>query len=104
MLPAPMEILEVNDGESVTIHIIGWTKDQGIIRPAHAPAGKAIDILRVHVPPEDKLTFPRYWDVTGLGTIAQLEPLLAGGNFKDRAFKISAFGVGPKKRYSVEIV
>jgi hypothetical protein len=104
MLPAPMEILEVNDGESLTIHIIGWTKDQGIIRPAHAPAGKAIDILRVNVPPEDKPTFPYYWDITGQGAIAQLLPLLEGGNFKDRAFKLSAFGVGPKKRYAVEVV
>lgn len=104
MLPAPMEILEINDGESLTFHITGWLKDQGIIRPSHAPAGKAIDILRVAVPPGDKPTFPFYWDVTSAGAIAQLLPLLESGSYKDRAFKLSATGVGPKKRYAVEVV
>ncbi len=104
MLSAPMEILELNDGESLEIHIDSWLLDQGIIRPTHAPGGKAIDILRVYVPNTDKKTFPYYWDITGQGAIAQLKPLLESGSYKDRTFKLSASGVGPKKRYAVEVV
>jgi hypothetical protein len=104
MLSAPMEILEVNDGESLTIHVDTWLHEDAIIRPSHAPAGKAIKVLRVFVPKTDKAAFPYYWDITGQGAIAQLLPLLESGSYTDRAFKLSASGVGPKKRYAVEVL
>ena len=104
MLLAPMEILELRDGDSVSFHVTQFQFDDAIIKPAHAPQGKVIQVLRVHVPKEDKLFFPYYWDVTGGGAIAQLRPLLESGAYKDRAFKVTAHGEGTKKRHTVEVV
>lgn len=104
MLPAPMEILELHDGESASFHVTQFQLDEGIIRPAHAPAGKAIRILRVHVQPTDKKTFPYYWDITGSGAIAQLLPMLEAEGFRDREIKITATGEGAKKRHMVSFL
>jgi hypothetical protein len=99
-----MEILELEDGESKTFHVHAHQLDDAIIRPAHAPAGKAIKVLRVHILPGEKPTFPFYWDITGSGAIAQLAPLLDSGNYKGRKFKITAIGAGVKKRHTVEVL
>lgn len=104
MLEAPMEILELNDGESATFTVTAHQIDAGTIKPASAPGGKLIRILRVHILKTDKPTFPYYWDITGAGAIAQLLPLLDSGAYKDRAFKITAMGDGVKKRHAVEVV
>lgn len=104
MLSSPMEILELNDGESATFHVHAHQLDDAIIRPAHAPAGKAIKVLRVYILVGEKPTFPYYWDITGAGAIAQLVPLLDSGAYKDRQFKITAIGAGVKKRHAVEVV
>ena len=104
MLASPMEILELEDGVATSFHIVAYQVDEGIIRPAHAPAGKAIRILRLHVPKADKEMFPQYWDVTGAGAIAQLLPLLESGAYKDHLFTLTAHGAGVKKRYSMEVV
>ena len=104
MLSSPMEILELNDGESASFHVEQFQVDEGIIRPAHAPGGKAIKILRVHVQKADKPTFPFYWDITGAGAIAQLVPLLEAGAFQGRVFKLTALGSGVKKRHALEVI
>jgi hypothetical protein len=103
MLSSPMEILELNDGESKTFHVHAHQIDDAIIRPAHAPGGKAIKVLRVHILEGEKPTFPYYWDITGAGAIAQLTPLLESGAYKDREFKITAIGSGVQKRHQVEV-
>lgn len=103
MLSGPMEILELNDGESLTVHVTAWTLDDAIIRPAHAPAGKAIKVLRLQVLQTDKKTFPYYYDVTAMGAIAQLQPWLEKPDFKDKSFTLTAAGSGPKKRYSLGV-
>lgn len=103
MLSGPMEILELNDGESIVLHVTGWTLDDAIIRPAHAPAGKAIKVLRLTVPATDKKTFPYYFDVTAMGAIAQLTPWLEKPGFEGKVFTLTASGAGPKKRYSVGV-
>lgn len=104
MLSSPMEILELNDGESAVFHVHAFQTDDAIIKPAHAPQGKVIRVLRVHILQGEKPTFPYYWDITGAGAIAQLSPLLESGAYKDREFKITAIGAGVKKRHQVEVV
>ena len=103
MLPGPMEILELSDGESYSFHVLNFQIDEGIIRPARAPGGKAIRILRVHVPATDKPTFPFYWDITGQGAVAQMLPLLENRQYQGRTFTLRASGAGPKKRYALEV-
>jgi hypothetical protein len=104
MLSSPMEILELNDGESATFTPTAHQLDDAIIKPAHAPQGKVIKVLRIHILQSDKATFPYYWDVTGAGAIAQLTPLLDSGAYKDRQMKITALGSGVKKRHLVEVL
>jgi len=104
MLSSPMEILELNDGESKTFHVHAHQIDDAIIKPAHAPQGKVIKVLRVHILAGEKPTFPYYWDITGAGAIAQLTPLLDSGAYKDREIKITAIGSGVQKRHQVEVI
>ncbi len=103
MLPEPMEILELGDGDSFPLRILRWEKEDAIIRPAHAPAGKAVAVLRVHVPPETKAMSPFYWDITGKGAIALLMPYLQKPGFEKLTFVLGAVGVAPKKRFSLEV-
>ena len=103
MLSGPMEILELNDGESISLHVTGWTLDDAIIRPAHAPQGKAIKVLRLNVLQTDKKSFPYYYDVTAMGAIAQLTPWLEKPGYEGKTFTLTAAGDGPKKRYSVGV-
>ena len=103
MLPAPMEILEIPDGKSATFRVTHFQLDDAIIKPAHAPQGKAIKVLRVHVPPNEKPTPPYYWDITGLGAQAQLLPFLEQQNFGSKRFTLHAIGEAPKKRFRLEV-
>jgi len=103
MLSEPMEILEIGDATSVKLRILRWEKEEAIIRPAHAPAGKAIPVLRVHVPPETKEMSPYYWDITGKGAQALLLPYLQQPGYEKKTFVLSAVGVAPKKRFSLEV-
>ncbi len=103
MLSEPMEILELGDGSSFPLRVLRWEKDEAIIRPAHAPQGKGITVLRVHVRAEDKATTPLYWDITGKGAIALLLPQLTQPGFEKKTFVLSAVGVAPKKRFSLEV-
>jgi hypothetical protein len=103
MLAEPMEILEIGDGTSVPLRILRWEKEDAIIRPAHAPQGKAIPVLRVHVRPEDKASSPFYWDITGKGAVALLMPYLQQPGYEKKTFVLSAVGVAPKKRFSLEV-
>jgi hypothetical protein len=103
MLSEPMEILELGDGSSFPLVILRWEKEDAIIRPAHAPQGKAIPVLRVHVPPSTKPTGPAYWDITGKGAVALLMPYLQQPGYEKKTFVLSAVGVAPKKRFSLEV-
>ncbi len=103
MLSEPMEILELEDGSSFPLRIIRWEKEETIIRPKHALGGKAVPVLRVHVRPEDKASSPFYWDITGKGAVALLMPYLQQPGFEKRTFILSALGVAPKKRFSLEV-
>lgn len=104
MLSAPMEIMELKDGESAAFHVTAFQVDEAIIKPAHAPGGKVIRVLRVHVLQSEKPTFPYYWDITGAGAIAQLLPLLEAGADKTVSFKLTALGDGPRKRHTLEVI
>lgn len=103
MLSEPMEILELPSGSSFPLRIKKFEQGDVIIRPAHMPQGKAINVLRVHVDPKDKATAPFYWDITGKGAIALLLPHLQVAGFEKRTFTLSAVGEAPKKRFSLEV-
>ena len=104
-LPGPYEILELRDGESVTLKIRDWRLGIMRIRPrfAGAPPEKVIKVLRLYVPRETKPVGPDYWDVTSQTLIYQLLPFLQAPDFRAKSFRITAFGVAPRKRFTVEV-
>jgi hypothetical protein len=104
MLQGPSEIFEIEDGVTVDLSISSWVIDQAVIRPAHAPQGKVIEVLRVFVPTSAKAHFPYYWDITATTLIAQLRPWLEKPGFETKKFRVTAHGAGVQKRFALEVV
>lgn len=105
-LPGPYEMLELADGASVRLLVTSWERGSMVIHPRWpgAPAEKEIPVLRVHVPEEVKPYPPRYFDITSKTLQAQLLPLLAVADFGDYAYIVTAHGVAPRKRFTLERV
>ena len=104
LLPQPFEILELNDGQSITLTIESWEEGEAIIHPRYKEGSKRIKVLRVTVPQAEKEFFPHYWDITAITAVAQLKPLLEAELHKRRKFRITKHGVAPKARFTIETV
>lgn len=98
-----MEILDLQDRESRTFRVVRFEQGEGKIKTDEAPDGKLVEICRVHVPLEDKLTGPPYWDITSKTLCAQILPLLKDPVQVKRRFTVTAHGVRPRKRFSLEV-
>jgi len=104
LVPGPYEILELRDGESIELRVVRWLLGYMEIRPRFAPGTvKRIRVLRLWVPREVKPIGVDYWDITSQTLIAQLEPWLRRADFRRLRFTIKAFGVAPRKRFTVEV-
>jgi len=106
MLSEPYEIMELADGQDVTLAITRWELGRMLIKPRYpgAPASKEIQALRLHVPAGRKLLGPPFWDVTSQTLIAQLKPHLDDLARTGRAFRITAHGQAPRKRFTLELL
>ena len=104
-LPPPYEILELRDGESIALKIVDWRLGTMRIHPRFpgAPPEKIIKVLRLYVPREMKKVGPNYWDITAQTLVYQLLPFLQDPRFREKTFKITAYGVAPRKRFTVEV-
>lgn len=102
-LPGPYEIFELTDGQTAQIRITGWQQGNVTIHPAHQPAGKLINALRVQVTKETKSTFPPYWDITSQRLQAQIVPYLEQSGYQDKVFTVTKHGVAPKARFTLEV-
>ena len=105
VIPEPMELLELANGQSTTFHVESWELGETVIHPTWpgAPPEKRINVLRVVVPSTDKPLFPHYWDVTSKTLIAQMLPYLQASGFEKKSFTITAHGEAPKKRFTLDI-
>ena len=101
-LQGPVELLELQDGQSASFRALRYDKGTLKIFPRTVQQGKIITALRVHVPPEDKPLFPHYWDLTATTLVAQLEPHLQRPDITRLRFKITARGISVHKRFEVE--
>jgi len=104
-LAGPYEVFELSDKQSLELLITGYQKGEVEIHPryAGAPASKTVMAMRVFVDPTTKAMGPAWWDITSQTLIAQLEPFLANVAKAPRRVKLTAHGVAPSKRYSVEL-
>lgn len=105
MLPEPFDILDLADGQSITLKISSYEIGSGVIHPKYpgAPASQRIRILRVHVPPEYKETVPDYWDITATRLIAGMLAYLERPGFQDKVFTITKIGVRPTARFTLKV-
>jgi len=103
-LPGPYEILELRDGETAILQIVSWERGSIVIHPRYpgAPPEKEIPVLRVHVPETVKPYPPRYYDITAKTLQAQLLPLLTEPGYENYEYVITAHGVAPRKRFTLE--
>lgn len=97
-LQGPFEILELGSGESRSFRVERWEVGSSMIHPPHLPEGKVLRTIRVHVPKEDKPTFPFYWDLLAKTLVVQIEPHLQRPDLRELRFTITAQGPPPPKR------
>ena len=98
-----LEILELADGEARSLIITDWQLGEATIVPKVGPPAKRIRVLRVSVPPQDKVLGPAYWDITGQTLIEQLLPYLRQPDYQRRRFTITKHGIPPAARFQVRV-
>jgi len=103
VLPQPYEILELGDGESITLKITSWKLGKITIQPKYLRAPKEVRTLRVWVPEGYKTFEPRYFDITSQTLIYQLLPHLEVPDFTKKLFLITKHGVAPHARFTLEV-
>ena len=103
-LPGPYEILELNDGQTIDLHVEQFEQGRAVITPRDGRPPHEVPFLRVHVPPADKDTLPHYWDVTAKHLIAGLLGYLDAGLRAGRTFRITKHGKPPKARFTLDVL
>ncbi len=103
-LAPPLQPIELEEGQSRSFTALRWETGEAIITPGHAPQGKKINVLRIHVRPEDAPGFPHYIDITSARLFAQLRPQLDITGRLIVRWTITAHGIAPKKYFTVERV
>ena len=98
---APMEFLDLADGESRTFRVLRAERGTAMITPAGSGAPKEIPVVRLHVAPQDKPAGPPYVDVSSRTLQAQLAAAVDRPGLLPRIFTFTARGVAPAKRYEV---
>ncbi len=102
-LEPPIELLNLpSEGELVT-RVTRMEESETFIKPGRAPQGVNVQVIRLHVPPEDKPTAPLWWDVTATTLHPSLRAQLPGAIAEKRWIRIRKFGVAPRARFSLEV-
>lgn len=101
VLPGPYEIYEWRDGEERVFTIERYEVGELEIHPRDGRPPKMIQVLRVHVPVEEKPAFPHYWDLTSSRLVAQLQSVLGAHRGSRRQVKVTAIGQAPRTHFSV---
>ena len=106
VLESPMSFLELEDGQSVTYHVMDWQRGRAQVARPWMPAGDQtwVEVLRMHVLKSEKPMYPHYVDVGQKTLIPQLVPILPRARAEEAGIRIGAVGTGPKKRFSVGLV
>lgn len=102
-LPAPAALIDWRPDMTVAFVPVKWELGTDRIFPPHAPTGKDVRVLRVHVREQDVEHFPRYHDFTAESVIAQLQPMLDDAIGRRKMVTITARGIPPKRRFTVEV-
>lgn len=103
-LAGPIEFLDLKDRESQDLKIVSWERGITLIHTTRRGRELDVDIpvLRVHVTAAVKPLPPRYFDISSKTLQAQLLPLLLQRGFEGWTYRVTAYGVAPRKRFSLE--
>ena len=101
-LERPYSMLDLRDGDSVAFTVLRHERGSTVITPPHAPNGKMVPVLRVHVRPDEKPDFPHWYDITSTRLVAQLGAMLDTVGAQVAKYRITARGIPPKRYFSVE--
>jgi len=101
-LPWPYEFLELADGETRELRIVGYRLGKTTIQPRDGRPPTTIPVLRVTVAPGTKPTVPDYYDITSKHLIAALLPHLQNGR-REHVVRITRRGTGPAARFTLEV-
>ncbi len=103
-LEPPYELLDLPDQGELVTRVLRFEQGRATIKPARAPQGVEVAIVRLHVPPGDKAHAPAWWDVTATtlqpSLVAALPAVVQGG----RWIRIRKMGVAPRARFSLEVL
>jgi len=102
-LPEPYELMDLQDKEAVTFRVTRYEEGEIPIKTTEEPGGKIVHACRVHVPREDKPIGLPYYDITSKTLCVQIEPFLRDPVQRARRFTVTAHGVRPRKRFSLEV-
>lgn len=124
-VPKPHEFLELADGQKISFHVLDWIEGPMNITPndwegriqwdlsagrilqdeaqRRRAQGKMIQGLRVVPPKEDMPPGKLYWDITATTLIAQIKPYLEKPDYKAKKFTVTAHGIAPAKRFTLEV-
>lgn len=103
-LAGPFEILELADGQVIAFSVVRWELGEMTIVPRWpGAAAKEIRVLRLWVSPGDKPIGLSYWDITSQTAIAQIVPLLQAPPGPPWKVQLRAYGVAPRKRFTVTV-
>jgi len=125
VLPEPMEFLDLEHNDSVTLrldrfilgkaaihpkvtsprHVRIYMQQNGLTEPpaAGTPITIYIPVLRVYGSRLDKASPNTYWDISSKTLQASLQPVLLANQGGFVTVTLTAQGVKPTKRYSIEV-
>ena len=102
-LAGPFELLEMTDGQEITLRPRKWELGKALIEPRDGQAPKVIHVLRIHVDEQFKPTLPQYWDLTAKHLVAGLYPYLTRPGWQRKTFTIKKLGVAPRARFTLKV-
>lgn len=102
-LSPPFELLDLPPGGELVTRVVRMEEDRAVIKPARAPQGVEVTVLRLHVPAADKAVAPQWWDVTATTLHPSLRAQLPAVIREGRWIRIQKFGVAPRARFSLEV-
>lgn len=96
-------VLQLRDGEPLTLLVSEWQIGELDIRPRTGPGVLRVRALRLHLgPPWQQLGFT-YVDATGGRLIEAIAPWLPNAGEPPRLLSITAFGKEPARSFTVRL-
>jgi len=103
-LPSPYEIFDVPPETVQEFDPQRYELGKGFIRPARAPEGVWVPILRIWVTRATKPLGAPYWDITAKTLIVTLLPVIDDWIARRLRFRARKVGIAPRARFEIEVI